>query len=398
MKRVRDIIPNSGSHRPPPPEDDVVAENGVFRAAIPAKLFHPVLFRVEPARQALLDICRRFGSFRLEDTRLVFEGQSTRGWGLRLLLRELAEQHDTLPYVVFPLRLPDDEEAFSVIAEFMRSLGDPYAGYDIRSRCLIVPLAAKGAAAAFCAEFNLKFQPPRDEEECCCCLWICDDPERPVLTRYPLSLFEEDGSVTTRRMCKVCVLESLRNATATFFDGKEIDRAKMKLLREKPAAIAVADANENERHEVWPQAPLGAMMLALLREGPEMKAAVEAWIGGVSWFTLRTSPALTACPEHPESFFVLDTLNENRTFHCRVLNCYLARCRRCKQWHQKDVPCEAQLNLKCPKCQVVTWKDGGCNHITCPCGCHWCYVCGKGYRTGHEVYEHMSREHGDWWD
>ncbi len=35
-----------------------------------------------------------------------------------------------------------------------------------------------------------------------------------------------------------------------------------------------------------------------------------------------------------------------------------------------------QARLRCPACRRDTEKDGGCNHMTCPCGAHYCAVCG----------------------
>lgn len=46
----------------------------------------------------------------------------------------------------------------------------------------------------------------------------------------------------------------------------------------------------------------------------------------------------------------------------------------------------------CPGCNVMTVKDGGCNHMSCPCGTHWCYICG-GESTGTEIYSHIADYH-----
>ncbi|KAJ2978061.1 hypothetical protein NQ176_g4026 [Zarea fungicola] len=48
---------------------------------------------------------------------------------------------------------------------------------------------------------------------------------------------------------------------------------------------------------------------------------------------------------------------------------------------------------ECPGCTTLTEKQGGCNHITCPCGTHWCYVCGQ-KSTAWDIYGHISLEHG----
>lgn len=48
---------------------------------------------------------------------------------------------------------------------------------------------------------------------------------------------------------------------------------------------------------------------------------------------------------------------------------------------------------ECPGCSALTQKVGGCDHISCPCGAHWCYACGK--ETGeYGIYPHLAREHG----
>jgi ariadne-1 len=41
----------------------------------------------------------------------------------------------------------------------------------------------------------------------------------------------------------------------------------------------------------------------------------------------------------------------------------------------------------CPTCHKVTEKNGGCNHITCKCGAHWCWMCNKAFDT-RTVYNH----------
>lgn len=61
--------------------------------------------------------------------------------------------------------------------------------------------------------------------------------------------------------------------------------------------------------------------------------------------------------------------------------------------------CEAAKNSysviakECPSCGVMTEKVSGCDHITCKCGAHWCYVCGK-KQTEETIYEHLSNAHG----
>lgn len=56
------------------------------------------------------------------------------------------------------------------------------------------------------------------------------------------------------------------------------------------------------------------------------------------------------------------------------------------------------LNKKvCPNCKAPTEKAGGCNHITCICGTHWCWVC-EGNKFSDDtvfdsrtIYDHMAK-------
>jgi hypothetical protein len=37
----------------------------------------------------------------------------------------------------------------------------------------------------------------------------------------------------------------------------------------------------------------------------------------------------------------------------------------------------------CPGCSMFTSRTGGCNHMTCPCGVEWCYVCEQRWNSLH---------------
>ncbi|EWC46557.1 hypothetical protein DRE_04280 [Drechslerella stenobrocha 248] len=61
-------------------------------------------------------------------------------------------------------------------------------------------------------------------------------------------------------------------------------------------------------------------------------------------------------------------------------------------------PCTAKKDTQpkpkqCPSCTVMTLKTAGCNHITCPCGAHWCYICGEKFDPT-TIYPHLSSAHG----
>ena len=78
--------------------------------------------------------------------------------------------------------------------------------------------------------------------------------------------------------------------------------------------------------------------------------------------------------------------------HCSV--CETATCLQCGRSSHPGTVCSAayrrQFGLTvedvlsdarkqtCPKCTRAVVKDSGCNHMFCPCGEHWCWLCGLG--------------------
>ena len=76
-------------------------------------------------------------------------------------------------------------------------------------------------------------------------------------------------------------------------------------------------------------------------------------------------------------------------------------CAKCGEFWHKDGKCKEaenvdklfdkyskKYNLKnCPYCNIVTIKNGGCNHMTCHyCGKHWCWLCKKIFNSIDEHY------------
>ncbi|CAI8596847.1 unnamed protein product [Vicia faba] len=89
---------------------------------------------------------------------------------------------------------------------------------------------------------------------------------------------------------------------------------------------------------------------------------------------------------------------------CECPSCHRLFCAQCKvPWHvdmncrkfQKSTRDEKQLDKKflelakrkkwqqCPKCSMHVQRKGGCEHISCRCGCNFCYGCGKDWIHGH---------------
>ncbi|KAL9948035.1 hypothetical protein ACHAQF_006177 [Verticillium nonalfalfae] len=75
------------------------------------------------------------------------------------------------------------------------------------------------------------------------------------------------------------------------------------------------------------------------------------------------------------------------------------RCGECEMPHAETTGRKVAMVMReCPGCSTMTEKISGCDHITCPnCDAHWCFQCGEDVGYG-QIYQHMSEEHGCWWD
>eukprot|EP01084_Bolivina_argentea_P167346 290456_1 len=52
------------------------------------------------------------------------------------------------------------------------------------------------------------------------------------------------------------------------------------------------------------------------------------------------------------------------------------KCEKCSNDRRFAEYKEEHKAQTCPKCKRTVEKTGGCDHITCICGTHWCYICG----------------------
>lgn len=94
-----------------------------------------------------------------------------------------------------------------------------------------------------------------------------------------------------------------------------------------------------------------------------------------------------------------DACRENRERErLRVIEMRLGRLRALEEAARLGVRKTEEMKWikECPKCRVMTEKMGGCDHISCPCGAHWCYACGKEVSPS-VIYTHMSSAHGGLW-
>ncbi|NDB60327.1 hypothetical protein EB001_18010 [bacterium] len=67
----------------------------------------------------------------------------------------------------------------------------------------------------------------------------------------------------------------------------------------------------------------------------------------------------------------------------------------CQDCHASSLLGAAQsvdsIEIKtCPVCTIQVYKDGGCNHITCRCGVHWCWTCCSATNSNGELFDDES--------
>ena len=93
-------------------------------------------------------------------------------------------------------------------------------------------------------------------------------------------------------------------------------------------------------------------------------------------------------------------------------SCFSSICSACDDEPHKGLTCQERRDQKnsflqdrlfnawadghgkqCPQCRSVVEKNGGCNHMTCRCGAHFCWKCGKNFGAK-EIYQHMTDAHG----
>lgn len=237
-----------------------------------------------------------------------------------------------------------------------------------------------------------------------CCLFICDDPDNPYLSNLPLTLYFKDGSSYTSRICRDCILDSIQNATNPYMNERGlIDQRLLQTIQNKPNRISVFPSKSCEDgEEYWPLVPIGQLISLLINNDEQLSEAISNWLRIVVEFGFRSQMALyfTFCPNHPQKIFNKESFGVN--LRCKDHGCNLMFCKVCDDWHVINSNCAASRLMqglkRCPKCKRYMQKNGGCNHIFCPCGCHWCYVCGESFPTSDKCYRHLINIHGGYFN
>eukprot|EP01088_Endostelium_zonatum_P021945 TRINITY_DN899_c0_g1_i2.p1 TRINITY_DN899_c0_g1~~TRINITY_DN899_c0_g1_i2.p1 ORF type:complete len:708 (-),score=184.29 TRINITY_DN899_c0_g1_i2:63-1970(-) len=119
---------------------------------------------------------------------------------------------------------------------------------------------------------------------------------------------------------------------------------------------------------------------------------------------VKTLPLVAWCPGPDcERAIKITTGNTKVSVTC---NCKHSFCFNCGMEPHQPATCGMLINWKkkvaddsetfnwlhantklCPKCDNPVEKNGGCNHISCKCGAHFCWMCNKLFSTA-TVYNH----------
>jgi hypothetical protein len=217
------------------------------------------------------------------------------------------------------------------------------------------------------------------------------------LVPEPLYLYNKDKTFEVLGVCRPCVLATLQETVAGFFNPNTrlINREKMGMIPLKLEPIP-SEPSEADGDQSWPSVPLGAAIWTYMSDKRTLAPYVRAWVTGCAEFAVNAAKHLvTSCPDHP--LFVRRTPKPGESLKCN--HCDMMLCSLCSTWHKMDKACNMESvpgSKRCPMCKVPVFKTEGCNHITCRCGCHWCYVCQAGFDSKGPVYDHMTAAHGGW--
>lgn len=152
-----------------------------------------------------------------------------------------------------------------------------------------------------------------------CCYYSCDNPEDPVLTKYPITVFFKDGSYYLSKVCHDCLLENFKFNLKYLFVGGKVDQNKVEGIMMRPNIIPSIDSFDCEQgSEIWPVIPLGLMVYVLINDEIELSSYISAWLYSVEEFTIRImmQNRFIWCNLHPHAIFDIVKLGE-KLFHCK---------------------------------------------------------------------------------
>lgn len=135
----------------------------------------------------------------------------------------------------------------------------------------------------------------------------------------------------------------------------------------------------------------------------------ELFRSSLASFIRASKGVYRSCPS-PNCPSVYRTTSTSERFLCG--SCYVETCTRCHLESHPEVSCEMYKQYKddpdfsvkewckgqqqvhpCPACGSIIDKVDGCNHVSCRCGSHVCWVCLQFFSSAEACYDHLGSVH-----
>ena len=291
----------------------------------------------------------------------------------------------------------NDKEELSLYIKRQRRAGNRWS-INSRSKTLVVPV---GTDQEKVKEVLNKFKTAGQYDE--------NDPnsilgdtilycgEDALLSSKLINVYNKDGTSQSKNYCRTCTKELIinfcLNSNNNQLFNEQFDKPNMdKIYENKNVLPAIELLSEGGDDQII---PLGQMFWAFISD-PDVASAARTYITANALQTLRMSPFITFCPQHPSLLFRKPP--PYTQVKCLTSGCNYLLCPDCNKWHQYGTCPEKTLvplgDRVCPYCKSIIEKSEACNHLHCSCGKHFCYYCGAGpWDDSGPCYDHLSKEH-----
>ncbi|KAJ7460952.1 hypothetical protein B0H11DRAFT_2057549 [Mycena galericulata] len=155
-------------------------------------------------------------------------------------------------------------------------------------------------------------------------------------------------------------------------------------------------------------------------ESPIPIPTIEKFLPTSQFHQLLETAFLRYVERHPQEFKYCKTPDCSQVYHTNTTetaitcpSCFLSVCSSCDEEGHEGMSCAASRLQRdpgeqerrndqwarangvkrCPTCSVWIEKTEGCNHMTCKCGAHICWVCLRVF-DHEDIYPHLSSAHG----